>query len=586
MSQTLLDFRRSGFLNSLLFVRALSVEAVSVLSVIGLVGLKPAHATNQAHIPVPEPQTVENNQTSSFSTANNQTSPITPGTAVAATTNPAQQKIPAVRSREPIQRTEDELIQQMSGKATVAPADRTAAHPVFAPPSKARIAHRGFTAADLQRQPDLESARPVPPGNAGESANRGTLGTAKTNPDAGLGLLAPRQNSNQLQPTAQTESPSTPDTITQPAPPPAQGGPPVTDPRGNPLEESPRVEPPSSVPSERIPTQRSRALNAPVVQLQGVLLNQGDQTAARGRVAAVYPLTPYLLAGATVDLTRGTTFADSRTEGLNINELYLAASIPDLPNLRFVVGKLDLTSYFDRNSFAKDAATHFFNPVFQTNPALSVTGISSRIGGLVNWSITDNIEAKAAIFSSGRSLGNFGVDGFAGEVGIRYGNAIIRGTYVSDRDAGVRDGFREIYGQPRGNNQFGPLSSDREESYGLNGEVYIPNLRLGIFGRYGHYENTALSLGGDTYSFGLNVLDVFTPYDRLGFAYGRELSNNKLRLEAGDRRPDVMELFYDFRLLPYLRLGFTFQERNNFSETILGVRVKTEIDVTPRERLR
>ena len=332
---------------------------------------------------------------------------------------------------------------------------------------------------------------------------------------------------------------------------------------------------------------RSTALTSPSVRLQGVYINQGDQSSARARVSALYPLNPRVQFGGTLDLTSdANSFADSPTQGLNINELYVAtAPFADLPNFRLVVGQLDLTSYFDRNSFAKDAATHFFNPVFQTNPALSATGIASRPTVLVNWSITDNIEAKAAVFSSARAVNDFAVDGFAGEIGLRYGNGIIRGTFVSDRDAGSRDGFREIFGIQRSNGSTGIRASDREEAYGVNGEYFFPQMNMGVFARYGRYDNRTLGQGGDTYSLGLSFLDVFNPNDRLGLAYGRTLSNDKLRRENKEEVPDVLELFYDFRFLPNLRLGFTLQQRNGFSDTFAGFRVKTEFDVSPRGRL-
>ncbi len=332
---------------------------------------------------------------------------------------------------------------------------------------------------------------------------------------------------------------------------------------------------------------RSTALTPPSVQLQGTYITQGDQSAARARLGALYPLNSRTLLGATLDLTsEENSFADSPNQGLNINELYLAtAPFDNLPNLRFVVGQLDLTSYFDRNSFAKDAATHFFNSVFQTNPALSATGIGSRPGFLVNWTLTDNIEAKAAAFSSSRSIGDFALDGFAGEVGVRYGNAIVRGTYATDRDAGSDDGFREIFSIPRDGGDPGLESADREEAYGLNAEVFIPELKMGVFGRYGRYVNREIREGGNTYSIGVNFLDVFKQDDRLGLAYGRALSNDELRQDADDDVPDVLELFYDFRFLPNLRLGLTLQQRNGFSDTYAGFRVKTEFDVTPRGRL-
>jgi Carbohydrate-selective porin, OprB family len=333
------------------------------------------------------------------------------------------------------------------------------------------------------------------------------------------------------------------------------------------------------------PLLRSTAMTSPKFTLQGVYLYQGDQTSARARLSIVYPLTPRVLFGTNLDLATGNAFTDTREEGFSVNELYIATSLADIPNLRFVVGQIDLTSYFDRNSFAKDGATHFFNAAFQTNPALSAAGLSSRPGLLFNWALTDNIEAKAAAFSSSRGLSDFALDGFAGELGIRYGNAIIRGTYVTDRESGSRDAFNEVFQISRGNNEFGVLKGDREESYGINAEVFIPNLKMGIFGRYGRYSNRDLDRGGDTYSGGITFLDLFAPDDRLGIAYGRGLSNDNLRRGSGERTPDVLEAFYDFRFLPNLRVGFSIQERNDFSEVIAGIRVKTEFDVTPRGRL-
>ncbi|MEA5625740.1 carbohydrate porin [Nostoc sp. UHCC 0251] len=327
----------------------------------------------------------------------------------------------------------------------------------------------------------------------------------------------------------------------------------------------------------------SSSLREPSLQFQGVYITQGGDTSARARVTGIYPLSPQALIGATLDLTsQGTNLDDSRNEGLNINELYLATSLAGVPNLRFVIGQIDLTSYFDRNSFAKDGASQFFNPVFQTNPALAATGISSRTGLLADWSVTDNIEAKAAVFSSADKIGDFSLDGFAGEIGVRYGNAIIRGTYASDRDAGVGDSFLESYSLARGNNQFGPDKNDREEAYGVNAEVFIPNLKLGLFGRYGRYENRTLGEGANTYVLGASFLDLFTPDDRLGIAYGRALSNDRLRRE---NRPDVLEMFYDFKFIDNLRIGFSVQARDDFSETVFGVRVKSEFDVTPRGRI-
>jgi hypothetical protein len=339
----------------------------------------------------------------------------------------------------------------------------------------------------------------------------------------------------------------------------------------------------SSVENQRVqPQNSSRFVDplAPSLLFQGVVLNQGD-TAARARLSGMYPISPNALFGATVDLTTGDGFSDSPGGGLQLNELYFTGSLPSLPSVRLTTGLVDLTSYFDRNSFAKDSTTHFFNPVFQTNPALAAAGIGSRPAALLNWDITDNLQARAAAFSSARNLGDFAVDGFAGELAFRAGNGIIRGTFASARDA-RRDGFREIFGIDRGNNEFGPRSSDRENAYGVNAEYFIPELKMGLFGRYGRYENTSIGRGGDTFSLGLNFLDLFMQDDRLGFGYGRNLSNNDLRRASGAKIPDVWELFYDFRIAPYLRAAVTLQARDAFSDVIAGFRVKTEFDLLGR----
>ncbi len=345
-------------------------------------------------------------------------------------------------------------------------------------------------------------------------------------------------------------------------------------------------EPESSAALDSAQREGSSILGSPEIRLQGVYLLQGDESSARARVSAIYAFNPYVLVGATVDLTTGTAFADSREEGLNLNELYVAASPPGVPNLRFVAGLLDLTSYFDRNSFAKDAATHFFNPVFQTNPALSAAGITTRPGLLVNFDVTDNLAVRAATFSSTRNLGDFELDGFAGEVGLRAGTAILRATYVTAEDEGEGDGFREIFDVTRNSGRsFGVRSSDRESGFGLNGEVFIPDLNLGLFGRLGWYDNQELDQGGQTFSLGMNLLDVFLEDDRLGLGYGRQLSNTDLRRDRGDPVPDVLELFYDARITRNLRAGVTLQQRDGFSETIAGFRIRVDFDARELGRL-
>ncbi|MGB3312007.1 MAG: hypothetical protein WBA86_19835 [Nodosilinea sp.] len=320
------------------------------------------------------------------------------------------------------------------------------------------------------------------------------------------------------------------------------------------------------------------------VFVQAAYLQEGSQGSARLRAGGIYVLSPSVFAGATVDLSTGQAFSDTDQTGLSLSELYLTASPANLPELRFTVGLMDLTSYLDRNSFAKDSLTHFFNPVFQTNPALSTVNVASRPGALVNWTPVDAVSLTATAFSASRSLSDFAIDSFAGEVGVRFGNAIVRGTYVTSTDAGRRDGFSEIFTIDRGNGQFGPLPSDRETGFGLNAEAFIPNLKLGFFGRYGWYTNQTLGVSGQTYSLGVNGLDVFMPGDRLGLGYGRQLSNSDLRQASGGPTPDVLELFYDAQVIDNLRAGVSVQQRNAFSETYLGFRVRYDLIWNPLRR--
>lgn len=323
------------------------------------------------------------------------------------------------------------------------------------------------------------------------------------------------------------------------------------------LTQSDDDEPDGSLIPENSPPE-NEALT-PTLDVQGAYLQQEDAS-ARLRLRGIYPVSPNALFGAIVDLATGDDFAGTEGDGLSLSELYFAGSLPSYPNLRLIAGLMDLTSYFDRNSFAKDSTTHFFHPLFQTNPALASTGVGSRIGGLLNWNITDNVEAKAAVFSSNRNLGDFGLDAFAGEIGFRAGNGIIRATYATDEDTG-RDGV------------LGTQNGDRENAFGINGEYFIPEIKLGLFARYGWLENSDQDDSSETYNFGLNFLDLFLKDDRLGlgYAFGRGFSEDN----------DVWELFYDIRISPNLRAGVTLQEREGFSETIFGFRVKTDFQLYP-----
>lgn len=521
-------------------------------------------------------------------------SPTAPQAKVTLPDRPFAPALPAIQ---PQYRTEEELIQRLSGGGAVSPIrTSTAPTPTFRPPNS-EIQPGGVALPPIpapittQRSPSLPSPAIQVTAGSNSDLNLGLYDRAESGADSRApefnrtsqssempGSVEASPSPNQGSPSLSSPSLSAPATSAPGAP-----LPPLPTPASQPSQQLRPLPAPGTAPAQRGVT-RSAALNPPSLKFQAVDIYQGDENSARARVTGVYPLSPNVLVGATIDFTDGNAFTDTPEQGISINELYLAASFPSVPNLRVALGQLDLTSYFDRNSFAKDAATHFFNSVFQTNPALAATGIGSRQAALVNWSVTDNVEAKAAVFSSARSISNFELSGFAGEIGLRYGNFIVRGTYASDRDAGVGDSFQEIYQIDRGNGRTGPRPGDREDSYGINAEIFIPSIKMGIFGRYGHYYNDGVDEGADTYSGGISFLDLFMQNDRIGIGYGRQLSNEKLRKRSGDDNPDVFEVFYDFALLPNLRLGFSYQAFEGFSESIFGVRVKTEFDMVPPRR--
>ncbi|MEO0352003.1 MAG: hypothetical protein AAF282_18360, partial [Cyanobacteria bacterium P01_A01_bin.15] len=104
-------------------------------------------------------------------------------------------------------------------------------------------------------------------------------------------------------------------------------------------------------------------LTPPSLKLQTAAIQEGDDFSARARIYGHYFLESNIAVVGAVDLSTGNAFSDTDSTGFNVSELYIVAAPPDLPSLRGAVGLIELTSFFDRNSFAKDSLTHFINPV-------------------------------------------------------------------------------------------------------------------------------------------------------------------------------------------------------------------------------
>ncbi len=328
----------------------------------------------------------------------------------------------------------------------------------------------------------------------------------------------------------------------------------------------------------------SDAKPASILQVQGTYIQQGDEVTGQARASVSYPITDYSEISGAVEFTQGNALSNS-AEDLRIQELYYNAQLPGQSNVNLTVGKTDLTSHFDRNSFAKDGTTHFFNSALQSNPALVSAGMASRPAAVARWRASDGVMVKGAVFSSDPELTELGANGAAAEVGIWQGNTLVRATYVTGEDRGAETSFQEAYSLPRGGGQTGVKPGDREHALGLNAETYFPGKKVGAFARYGWYHNSGLGESAQTYSAGINALDVWRDRDRLGVAYGRDLSNEQLRKQQGQSIPDVAEVFYDAPITKNVRAGITLQQRNGFSETVVGFRVKAQFMASPIERL-
>lgn len=310
------------------------------------------------------------------------------------------------------------------------------------------------------------------------------------------------------------------------------------------------------------PSVPNQSVTESSLSAEGLYVLQGDSSSARGRVSGFHFLSPNWLIGGALDIVTGPDLTND--DGVQLTELYLATAIPALPGVQFRVGQLDMTSYFDRNSFAKDISRDFFNSTFHTNPAL-VAGAnvtSSRPGGLVQWLVMDNLNLSAAVFSSSGNIADFALDGLATEVGFRMGDFVLRGTFVT------------------GNGSQFDGAKGRLSGYGINAEWFIPEVNLGLFGRYGAL-NSAAGSEGNNYVIGISTQDLFMQDDRLGLAYGRNLPLNSVE----ESTPDVLELFYDFVALPNLRIGFTLQQRNQLQDSYAGFRIRGGLDILPNPSL-
>ena len=230
-------------------------------------------------------------------------------------------------------------------------------------------------------------------------------------------------------------------------------------------------------------------------------------------------------------LLNGYTARLVNQNALNLREAWLRTEFLG-QRLALVVGRLDLTNYFDHNAAANDETTQFISDALVNNPAL---GLSSNGTGF------------ATVFDSKK--------GFNFKFGIQQSNpdatnlsdsiySLAEGGYVA-RPPGLGEGnYRAWY-------RWDNTSGSTTNAVGLSlDQRMIPTLT--VFGRVGFAE---VEGGNDRfYSAGIQLQNgaVFNPLDTWGIGYAQidPLSGTREKL---------MEGYYNFRLTDRLRLSFSLQ---------------------------
>jgi len=239
---------------------------------------------------------------------------------------------------------------------------------------------------------------------------------------------------------------------------------------------------------------------------------------------------------------------------LSLREAWLMTELWD-QKLSLVVGRVDLTNYFDSNAAANDETSQFLSDALVNNPAL---GLSENGAGM-------------AVVYDPKTAFNFK---------LGYQQSTSTATNLSDSlfllvEAGYQanpfhigeGNYRVWYREDNtdaGTSAFG-LSLDQK---------LIPGVTL--FGRYGSAENAASSERDNYYSTGLqfNAGLGFNPEDAYGIGY----SYSTL---ATNEKETLLETYYNLAMTEKLRLTFhlTYLEEERLSTekdayVIPGVRLQ------------
>jgi hypothetical protein len=216
---------------------------------------------------------------------------------------------------------------------------------------------------------------------------------------------------------------------------------------------------------------------------------------------------------------------------VNLREAWIRTELFD-QKLALVVGRVDLTAFFDRNAVANDETSQFVSDALVNNPML---GLSSNGAGLAAvYDPRGSFNLKLGVQQSNPDATNLSEALYTlAEVGYR-----ARPSFLGEGN------YRAWY---RTDNSSGP----RRTAYGVSLDQKL-NPVVTAFGRYGAGETD--SSDDHFYSVGLQFQNgwVFNPLDVWGLGY----SNLEL---ASDEREDLFEFYYNMHLSEKLRLSFHLQ---------------------------
>ena len=239
---------------------------------------------------------------------------------------------------------------------------------------------------------------------------------------------------------------------------------------------------------------------------------------------------------------------------LSLREAWLMTELWD-QRLSLVVGRLDLTNYFDANAAANDETSQFLSDALVNNPAL---GLSENGAGMaVVYDPKSAFNFRLGYQQSSSTASNLSDSLFL----------LLEAGYQANPFHMGEGNYRIWYREDstgNGSSAFG-VSLDQRLMAGIT-----------LFGRYGSAENTASTKRDSYYSTGLQF-DTglgFNPEDAFGIGYSRsDLATNE--------KETLFESYYNLAMTEKLRLSFhlTFLEEKRVDSStdayvISGIRLQ------------